>query len=161
MLFRSRVRQIFETDLNIEDTTVENTDLVKDAESPIKSAYSLFAYIPHCDMNDDIKKRLTEAYSVGTKLYVITEEQGDLAIIAEAIKSVIIEKGLIADGLNLKINLEGQNREKKAFTETTFQVFNCVAYSVSPLDMGESLFVIKDGKNIDRKSTRLNSSHIH
>lgn len=41
-----RVRQIFETDLNIEDTTIENTDLVKDTESPIKSAYSLFAYIP-------------------------------------------------------------------------------------------------------------------
>lgn len=155
-----RVRQIFETDLNIEDITVENTDLVKDAESPIKSAYSLFAYIPHCDMNDDIKKRLTEAYSVGTKLYVITEEQGDLAIIAEAIKSVIVEKGLIADGLNLKINLEGQNREKKAFTETTFQVFNCVAYSVSPLDMGESLFVIKDGKNLyDDFKNRIHMSY--
>ena len=106
-----RVRQIFETDLNIEDTTVDNTDLVKDTESPIKSAYSLFAYIPHLDMNDDIKKRLTEAYSVGTKLYVITEEQGDLAIIAEAIKGVIAEKGLISDGLNLKINFEGKGKE--------------------------------------------------
>ena len=59
-----RVRQIFETNLNIEDTTIENTDLVKDTESPIKSAYSLFAYIPHVDMNDDIKNRLIEAYSV-------------------------------------------------------------------------------------------------
>ena len=150
-----RVRQIFETDLNIEDTTVDNTDLVKDTESPIKSAYSLFAYIPHLDMNDDIKKRLTEAYSVGTKLYVITEEQGDLAIIAEAIKGVIAEKGLISDGLNLKINFEGKGKEKKTFTEATFQVFNCVAYSVSPLDMGETFFVIKDGKNISEKQFRV------
>lgn len=146
-----RVRKIFETDLNIEDITVENMDLVKDTESLIKSAYSLFAYIPHSDMNDDIKKRLTKAYSVGTKLYIITEEPGDLAIIAEAIKGVIIEKGLVAEGLNLKINFEGQSKEKKISGITTFQVFNCVAYSVSPLDMGESLFVIEDGKNITEK----------
>lgn len=147
-----RVRQIFETDLNIEDTTIENTDLVKDTESPIEQAdYSLFAYIPHCDMNDDKRKKLAEAYSVGTKLYVITEDQRDLAIIAEAINDVIIEKGLIADGLNLKINFEGQNKEKKTFAATTFQVFNCVAYSVSPLDMGEASFEIKDGKNISEK----------
>lgn len=146
-----RVRQIFETDLNIEDTTIENTDLVKDTESPIKSAYSLFAYIPHADMNNNIKNRLSEAYGVGTKLYVVTEDQGDLEIIAEAIKGIIIEKGLIADGLNLKINLEGKNKGKKTSGATTFQVFNCVAYSVSPLDMGESLFVIKDGKNISEK----------
>lgn len=146
-----RVRQIFETDMNIEDTSIENTDLVKDTESPLKSEYSLFAYIPHSDMNEDIKNRLSNAYSAGTKLYVITEEQEDLEKIAEAIKDVIIKKGLIADGLNLKINLEGQSKIKKSFKGTTFQVFNCVAYSVSPLNAGESSFVIKDGKNIAEK----------
>ena len=143
-----RVRQIFETDLNIEDISVKNTDLVKDTESPIKSAYSLFAYIPHSDMNDEIKNKLISAYSVGTKLYVVTEEQGDLALIAEAIKNLIAEKGLIEDGFNLKIDLEGKEKKKKAFKGTTLQVFNCVAYSVSPLNAGESFFVIKDGRNI-------------
>ena len=64
---------------------------------------------------------------------------------------MIVEKGLISDGLNLKINFEGKGKEKKTFTEATFQVFNCVAYSVSPLDMGETFFVIKDGKNISEK----------
>lgn len=150
-----RVRQIFETDLNIEDTSIENTDLVKDEETPIKSAYSLFAYIPHADMNNDIMNRLVVAYSAGIKLYIITEEQSDLAIIAESIKDVIAEKGLIEDGFDLKINFEGEEKERKSFTETAFQVFNCVAYSVAPLNAGVSFFVIKDGKNITEEQYKI------
>ena len=150
-----RVRQIVETDLSIEDLSVENTDLVKDAESPIKSAYSLFAYIPHADMNDDIKNKLSAAYGTGTKLYVITEDQGDLAIIADSIKSVIAEKGLIEDGFDLKIDLEGKGRKKEPFKGATFQVFNCVAYSVSSLNAGVSFFVIKDGKGITEKQLEI------
>ena len=146
-----RVRQIFETDLSIEDLSVENTDLVKDAENPIKSAYSLFAYIPHSDMNDDITNQLSTAYRAGTKLYVITEEQGDLEIIAESINRVISEKGLWTDGMNLKIDFDGKERKKTCISGSTFQVFNCVAYCISPLNMGESFFVIKDGRNITDK----------
>lgn len=150
-----RVRQIFETDLNIEDTSVENTDLVKDAESPVKSAYSLFAYIPHADMNDDIMNKLSTAYSAGTKLYVITEDQGDLAMIAESIKAVISEKGLIEEGLNLSIDFEGKGNKNNSFKGTNFQVFNCVAYSVSSLNAGVSSFVIKDGKGISEKQLEI------
>ena len=143
-----RVRQIFETDLNIEDTSVENTDMVKDIESPIKSAYSLFVYIPHSDMNDEIKNGLSKAYSVGTKLYVITEDQKDLAIIADAVNGVITEKGLIGDGFDLKIDFEDKEKKKKSFNGNTFQVFNCVGYAIAPLNAGESYFVIKDGRSI-------------
>ncbi|MCI8981967.1 MAG: UvrD-helicase domain-containing protein [Hungatella sp.] len=143
-----RVRQIFETDLNIEDASVENTDMVKDTESPIKSAYSLFAYIPHADMNDDIRYSLAKAYSTGTKLYIITEEQEDIVSVAEAVKRVIAEKGLIDDGFDLKINFESKEKKKMPFAGTTFQVFNCSGYAITPLNAGVSYFVIKDGKHI-------------
>lgn len=143
-----RVRQIFETDLNIADISIENTDMVKDTESPIKSAYSLFAYIPHSDMSEKVKENLAKAYSVGTKLYVITEEQGDLALIVEAVKKVIVEKGLIEDGGDLKIDFEGKGKKERSFNGTTFQVFNCVGYTIAPLNVEESYFVVKDGRNI-------------
>ena len=150
-----RVRQIFETNLSIEDITVENTDLVKYADNPRKSAYSLFVYIPHSNMNSDLIDNLTEAYGKGTKLYLITEEQGDLAIIAEAIRKVIYGKGLIEDGLNLKIDFEGKDKKRTSFTRKEFQVFNCVAYLVSPLNIGETCFIIKDGENISKKQLEI------
>lgn len=143
-----RVRQIFETDLNIGDISVENTDILKDTESLIKLSYSLFAYIPHSEMNDEVKDVLIKAYSAGTKLYVITEDQSDLAMIAEFIRHVIAEKGLVDDGLNLKINFSGKEGKTRAFNGTTFQVFNCVVYAITPLNAGESYFEIKDGRNI-------------
>lgn len=143
-----RVRQIFETDLNIEDISVENTDMVKNTESPIKSAYSLFAYIPHSDMSDEIKESLAKSYSTGTKLYIITEDQGDLTSIAEAVKEVIAEKGLIDNGFDLRMDFEGKEKKKKPFTGNTFQVFNCVGYVIAPLNAGVSYFIIKDGRHI-------------
>lgn len=150
-----RVRQIFETDLNVEDASIENTDLVKDTENPIKSAYSLFIYIPHNDMNDEIKDRLTSAYRVGTKLYVIAEDQGDLEIIADAIIKTIADKGLIENGVNLKIDLEGKEKKKRSFKKNAFQVFNCVIYSVLPLNAGESCFAIEDGRSITDKQCEI------
>ncbi len=150
-----RVRQIFETNLSLEDITVENTDLVKYADNSSKSAYSFFAYIPHSDMNSNLMDSLTKAYRAGTKLYLITEDQGDLAIIVEAIRKVISEKGLIEDGFNLRIDFEGKGLKKAPFRKNEFQIFNCVAFLVSPLNLGESCFIIKDGESISKKQLEI------
>lgn len=142
-----QVRQIFETDLNLEDRTVENTDTVKDAEPPQKAAYSLLAYVPHGQMDEGIVNKLSSAYAAGTKLYIITEDRNDLRKISSAINAVIRNKGLSADGFDLKIDFTGSCHESPQ-NEESFQVFNCAAYAITPLRQRSSQFVIKDGRNI-------------
>ena len=142
-----QVRQIFETDLNLEDRTVENTDTVKDAEPPQKAAYSLLAYVPHGQMDDGIVNKLSSAYAAGTKLYIITEDRNDLRKISSAINAVIRNKGLSADGFDLKIDFTG-NFQESPQDEESFQVFNCAAYSITPLQKKSQLFFIQDGRNI-------------
>ena len=146
-----RVRQIFETDLNIENPSVENTDIVEGAETPVKNAYSLFAYVPQGEMSTALTEKLVTAYSTGTKLYVITEDCSDLCLFSDAIKTAVRSKGLAYDGLDLKIDFSGKGNEKKAGNTTSFQIFNCTAYAMEPLEDKIESFIIRDGKNISEK----------
>lgn len=143
-----RVRQIFETDLSIEDTSVENTDMVKGADLPPKEAYSLFTYVPKGKMEKALLDKLSSAYAVGTKLYVITEDEKDLEAVSEAIIKIIRNKGLICDGLDLKIDFSSSSRRETPKDRTAFQIFNCTAYSINPLEKTYDSFVIKDGRDI-------------
>ena len=149
-----RVRQIFETDLRLEDESVENTDVIKDAEPPQKSAYSLLAYIPQGKMDASLVGKISSAYAAGTKLYVITEDRNDLRGIYSEILNIIRNKGLAAYGTELKIDFTG-SAGKPLEDETSFQVFNCAAFCVSPLREISDAFVIEDGKGISHEQERL------
>ena len=146
-----RVRQIFETVLSIEDPSVENTDMVIDANIPTKTAYSLFAYVPQGELDDSLTNKLSSAYAVGTKLYVITEDSSDLKQFADAIRKVIRSKGLTCDGLDLKIDFNVGDNKKELKDEKSFQVFNCIAYTIEPLTDMVSGFVIRDGRTISEE----------
>ncbi len=125
-----RVRQIFESDLKIEDLSIEDTDLVESADIPSKTAYSVFSYIPHDDKAADRVRILAENYRAGTKLYIAVTGREELALIKREIDSVIRQKGLAADGLDLVIGFSGDKPSSSALGDS-YSVFNCSAYLVS------------------------------
>lgn len=147
-----RVRQIFETDIKLEDLSVENTDLVDGCEQPNKVAYSICAYVRHDDSVDSVIKTLSSEYAKGTKLYIAVEDKSDLDKIQKSIDHVITEKGLLADGLDLKINFEEKSGWSKVIKDT-YMVFNCAAYLIPVYDQQMPGFLIKDGK-IDNSSQK-------
>lgn len=141
-----RVRQIFETDLKIEDLNIENTDLVEDCEMPNKSAYSIFAYIPHNSRASSHISDLAKEYSLGTKLYLIVEDKTELETVKNCISSVISEKGLTSDGLDLEIDFSGNQENNHKDISDNYMVFNCSAYLVSSVGISTDYFTVIDGR---------------
>jgi len=146
-----RTRQIFESDLKLEDQTVENTDLVEAVEYPGKAAYSIFAYIPHDDQAKNRIKGLTEAYSQGTKLYVVVTDVSELKCIEQEIAGVLKQKGLAPEGSGLVIDFSRDKPQAKAST-ASFSVFGCSAFLLSRPVFGAIYFTIENGQ---KKKTEL------
>lgn len=142
-----RTRQIFESNLKIEDMSVEDTDLVEGEQAPYKSAYSIFAYIPHDNEAESRIKNLVEEYAKGTKLYLTVEDAKELSIIGHEINNVLTAKGLIADKLDLKIDFTGKHEEKEVKNADSFMVFNCSAYLLPQYEKSIGFFTIIDGKS--------------
>lgn len=141
-----RTRQIFESNLKLEDMSVEDTDLVEGEQAPHKSAYSIFAYIPH---DSDAEKRIKELaaeYAKGTKLYLTVENNDELSYISHEINNVLTAKGLIADKFDLKIDFKGNHEEKEVKNTDSYMVFNCSAYLLPQYEEALGLFTIVDGK---------------
>ena len=141
-----RVRQIFETDLKIEDLNIKNTDFVEDCEMPNKSAYSIFAYIPRNSKASNRINDLAKEYSLGTKLYLIVEDKSELETVRNCIDSIIFEKGLVTDGLDLEIDFSGKRKNYSKNIGDNYMVFNCSAYLVSSVGVSVDYFVVIDGR---------------
>lgn len=144
LLFRTR--QIFESNLNLEDMSVEDTDLVEGEQSPHKNAYSIFAFIPHDNEAEKRIKNLATEYAKGTKLYLTVEHAKELFIIGREIDNVLIEKGLIADKLDLKIDFTGKYVKREVKNTNSYMVFNCSAYLLPKYRESLGFFKIFDGK---------------
>ncbi len=141
-----RIRQIFETDLKLEDQSIEDTDLVEGSEKPSVSAYSIFAYIPHEKDSEIHIEELAKVYSCGTKLYLIVENQQELAQIEKSIGTIIKNKGLVPDGLDLKIDFSGDNIDNRLSEEDSYTVFNCSAYRIPQVKPAMRYFTIFNGE---------------
>lgn len=126
-----RVRQIFETDLKIEDQTIENTDLVEGATIPETSPYSILAYLPHDQSSVEHIKELAQAYKYGTKLFLIVSNIQELYCIRDEINAVIKQKGLYAKGLDLELDLLGEQIAAPISNDSSYMVFNCSAFLVN------------------------------
>lgn len=148
-----RIRQIFETDLKLEDQSIENTDLVEGMEKPDISVYSIFAYIPHDEYAKSHIEELSRAYSYGTKLYLAVENQQELGQIKRDIDTVIKDKGLVVDGLNLKIDFSGERTDNGISGGDSYTVFNCSAYLIPPIEPAMDYFTIRNGEidSIDKE----------
>lgn len=144
LLFRTR--QIFESNLNLEDMSVEDTDLVEGEQGPHKNAYSIFAFIPHDNEAEKRIKNLATEYAKGTKLYLTVEHAKELFIIGREIDNVLIEKGLIADKLDLKIDFTGKYVKREVKNTNSYMVFNCSAYLLPKYRESLGFFKIFDGK---------------
>ena len=142
-----RTRQIFESNLKLEDMSVEDTDLVDGEQAPNKSAYSIFAYIPHDVESEKRIKNLAAEYAKGTKLYLTVDNLKELTIISQEINKILVEKGLIANKLDLKIDFVGTNNQKELGNSDSFMVFNCSAYLLPQYDEQLEFFEIVDGKS--------------
>ena len=142
-----RVRQIFETDLKIEDLSIENTDVIDhDDKVPNKVHYSLLAYIPHDENAKRHIVKLAQAYSSGTKLYLFVSDSQELYLIQSAIEKALSDKGLTIDSLNLKINFSNIPNENHPNLSNYFSAFNCSVYMVPQEGMPHDYFTVKDGK---------------
>ena len=139
-----RTRQIFESNLKPEDQNIDDTDIIEGCEVLDKTDYSILAYIPDDDNTKKRIERLALKYKNGTKLFLIVDNVETLKIIHEEIDKVISGKGLIADGLNLKINFEEIKKENSDNTRS-YGVFNCSAYLLPKYEADLSYFEIKDG----------------
>lgn len=142
--FMLRIRQIFESDLKLENQSIEDTDLIEITDMPDKAAYSVFAYIPHDVDTPKHIRSLARAYGKGTKLYVAVTNQSDLILIKRAISAVLAEKGLTAKGTNLAINL-GEEWTAKDSESNLFSVFGCSAYLVSGSIPEAGYFAVVNG----------------
>lgn len=129
-----RVRQIFETDLKLEDQRINDTDLVEYTTPPSKEAYSIAAYIPNDQTAIENIKALARQYALGTKLYVLLPDKVLLEKLQNEINSVIRNKGLAIDGLDLEIDFAGEKKDEKHATGDSFIVFNCAAYVMPDAD---------------------------
>ena len=141
-----RVRQIFETDLKLEDQSVENTDLVEQTTPPYKPAYSLLSYIPHDELAKKRIEELAEAYAAGTKLYSLVANLQDLNQIKNSINSVIAKKGLAINGLDFEIDFSCASVGAEILSDNSYSVFNCVAYLIPDADSSWEYFNISNGK---------------
>ena len=144
LLFRTR--QIFEANLKLEDMSVEDTDLVDGEQVPHKNAYSIFSFIPHDNEAEKRIKNLATEYAKGTKLYLTVEHANELFIIGREIDNVLIEKGLIADKLDLKIDFTGKYVKAEVKNTNSYMVFNCSAYLLPKYRKSLGFFKIFDGK---------------
>ena len=129
-----RVRQIFETDLKLEDQTIKNTDLVEYMTPPSKEAYSIAAYIPNDHSALESIKELARQYSLGTKLFVLVPDNTMLKALQNEILSVITSKGLAVNGLDLEIDFTGDKKTTKMTVGDSFNIFNCAAYVIPDAD---------------------------
>lgn len=145
-----RTRQIFESNLKLEDMSVEDTDLVEGAQAPHKSAYSIFANIPHDKESEKRIKNLALEYAKGTKLYLTVENSDELKIVRREINKVLSDKGLIAEKLDLKINFVGSQVQEESKISDSYMVFNCSAYVLPQYENSIGYFTVTDGK-IDAK----------
>lgn len=145
-----RVRQIFECDLKLEDQSIEDTDSVETVEMPDKSAYSIFAYIPHDEQAKSYIEALSKAYSSGTKLYLVVKHKRELEQIKQVINSVIRSKGLISEGLDLKIDFSGNKEKEKIDVKDSYTVFNCSAYTVPQMEESVRYSMVTNGE-VDTK----------
>lgn len=146
-----RTRQIFESNLKLEDMSVEDTDLVEGEVAPNKSAYSIFAHIPHNPKAVGIIQELAAEYSKGTKLYLMVNSKDELLAIRKEIDAVLNSKGLISDKLDLKIDFTGKSNQKDTEINDSFMVFNCSAYLVPDYAQTIDYFEVIDGKIGDDK----------
>lgn len=146
-----RTRQIFESNLKLEDMSVEDTDLVEGEVAPNKSAYSIFAHIPHNPKAVGIIQKLAAEYSKGTKLYLMVNSKDELLAIRKEIDAVLNGKGLISDKLDLKIDFTGKSKRKDTEINDSFMVFNCSAYLVPDYAQTMDYFEVIDGKIDDDK----------
>lgn len=144
LLFRTR--QIFESNLKLEDMSVEDTDLVEGEQAPHKNAYSIFAFIPHDNEAEKRIKNLATEYAKGTKLYLTVEHANELFIIGREIDNVLKEKGLNADKLDLKIDFTGKYVKEEVKNTNSYMVFNCSAYLLPKYRKSLGFFKIFDGK---------------
>lgn len=142
-----RTCQIFEPNFKLEDMLVEDTDLVEAEQTSCKSAYSIFAYIPHDSEAEKRIKDIAVDYAKGTKLYLMVEHTDELSIIGREINNVLANKGLITDKLDLKIDFTGKHVEKEVRNIDSFIVFNCSAYLLPHYEGALDFFTIIDGKS--------------
>ncbi len=140
-----RVRQIFETDLRLEDQTITDTNLVEHMTPPSKATYSIAAYIPNNKDAQKYIKELAGQYAFGTKLYVIVPDKALLEILQTEIKDVITSKGLAVNGLDLEIDFAGEKKEGKLDTSDSFNVFNCAGYVLPNADSSWEYCRLVDG----------------
>ena len=129
-----RVRQIFETDLKLEDQEIKDTDLVEYMTPPSKEAYSIAAYIPNDQEALKNIKALAKHYSLGTKLYVLLPNKTLLVKLRNEIDTEIKNKGLAVNGLDLEIDFAREKKEETFATDDSFVVFNCAAYVIPNAD---------------------------
>lgn len=140
-----RTRQIFESNLKLEDQSIEDTDLIEDCDAPNRSNYSVFAFLPN---DKGIKKRiksLSEQYSSGTKLFLAVDDKNVLELIRNEMDAVIDNKGLVSDGLNLKIDFKNK-KSHNAKKQNIYEVFNCSAYVVPKYEKNVKYFEVVDGE---------------
>ena len=140
-----RVRQIFETNLKLEDQSIGNTDFVEHTTPPGKAAYSIVSYISKNGNEQKDIKMLTRHYALGTKLYLLVSDKILLEQIRDEINAVIRRKGLSAKGLDLEIDFVGKNIDAEIGADNSFNVFNCAAYLIPDADPAWKHFVSFDG----------------
>lgn len=143
-----RTRQIFESNLRIEDENVDDTDYIPDCEAPNKKPYSIFGFVPHDAKAKDRIETLANMYALGTKLYLTVENTIELQLVAATISKIIADKGLIADGFDLKINFKKEQKKQETISDS-FEVFNCATYLLPAYDSTVGYFLIEDGKVSD------------
>ncbi len=139
-----RVRQIFETDLKLEDQTIKNTDLVEYMTPPKKVPYSIVSFIPESEDVQEKVKQLACHYANGTKLYLMVAAKSVLVTIKKEINAVIKGKGLAADGQDLVIDFDGEGEDVEII-DNAFNVFNCAAYLIPDAEDDWKYFVSIDG----------------
>lgn len=140
-----RVRQIFETDLKIEDPNIEDTDLVEESTPPNKPDYSILSFIPHDQSAQKRIADLSQKYALGTKLCLFVSDMQELIQIKTSINSVIKSKGLSVNGLDLKIDFLETDKEADLNADNSYSVFNCSAYLLPNCDVTWKFFTVLNG----------------
>lgn len=141
-----RVRQIFETDLKLEDQTIKDTDLVEHMTAPSKESYSIATYIPNDQGASEIIKTLAGKYAQGTKLFVLVPDKTLLEKLRNEINAVLRSKGLATNGLDLEIDFVGEKQVGKLDSDDSFSIFNCSAYVIPDADPSWKQFRLINGE---------------
>lgn len=116
LLFKTR--QIFENDLEKEDSECVHTEVEEECILSDQRHYSYFVSLPqlYAQKSSAIDK-ICSYYAEGTKIYAVVECVEDVRAIGDRIDGILIRKGLKRENAGLQIDFEGRGEHNPPLKE--------------------------------------------